>query len=428
MSILIRGGRILDPANRLDFIGDLLVHGRHIAAVGEIESRPENTEIIDAAGKLVTPGLVDLSAHLREPGQEHKATVDSETRAAAAGGITTLCCPPDTRPAIDAPAEVELLRQRAIQAGRAWVAPLGGMTMGLKGEALSEMAALQAAGCVGISNGRKPILNTKTLFRALEYASTFDLTVHIQPQDHWLTRGGLAHEGRIASRLGLPGIPSAAETTEITRVLALAEAAGARIHFGRLSTARGVELVAEAQARNVAVTADVGAHQLFLTENDLAEFDPQCHLDPPLRTQEDREALRRGVRDGIIAAVCSDHQPHEADAKDAPLAETEPGLSGLETLLPLGLRLVQDGWLDLPALIDRLSAAPARILGVPGGVLSPGAGADLCIIDPDQVWRLDPDQMISRGRNTPFGGWEFTGRAVYTLFEGRAVHRAETLI
>ena len=428
MNLLIRGGRLIDPANRLDQTGDLLVQGRRITAVGRIESPPADAEIIDAAGKLVIPGLVDLCAHLREPGQEHKATVDSETRAAAAGGITTLCCPPDTRPVIDAPAEVELLRQRAIQARRAWVVPLGALTQGLKGEALSEMAALKAAGCAGVSNGRNPVPNTKTLLRALQYAATFDLTVHIQPRDHWLTQGGLAHEGRMAARLGLPGVPPAAETVEIGRVLALAEAAGARIHFNRLSTARGVELIAEAQARNIAVTADVGAHQLFLTENDLAEFDPHCRLDPPLRTQEDRDALRRGVRDGLLCAVCSDHQPHEADAKNAPLAETEPGLSGLETLLPLGLRLVQEGLLDLPALVDRLSATPARILGVQGGSLDPGSRADLCVIDPNVVWRLDSEKMLSRGHNTPFGGWEFTGRAAYTLFEGRVIHRAAALV
>ena len=428
MSLLLRGGRLIDPANGLDRIGDLLIQGRRIAAVGAIDAPPEDAEIIDASGKFIAPGLVDLCAHLREPGQEHKATADSEPRAAAAGGVTPLCCPPDTRPVIDAPAEVELLRQRAIQAHRAWVVPLGAMTMGLKGETLSEMAALKAAGCAGISNGRKPVPNTKTLLRALQYAATFDLTVHIQPRDHWLTRGGLAHEGRVAARLGLPGIPAAAETTEISRVLALAETAGARIHFNRLSTARGVELVAEAQARNIAVTADVSAHHLFLTEHDLIEFDPNCRLEPPLRTQEDRDALRQGVRSGGLCALCSDHQPHEADAKNAPLAETEPGLSGLETLLPLGLRLVQEGLLNLPTLVERLCAAPARILGVRGGTLGPGARADLCVIDPDVVWRLDPTQMVSRGRNTPFGGWEFTGRAAYTLFEGRVIHRAEALL
>ena len=425
MSLLIRGGRIIDPAHGMDTVGDLLIHGRDLAALGRIDSVPENTRIIAAEGKLVVPGLVDLSAHMREPGQEHKATVHSETLAAAASGITTLCCPPDTRPAIDAPAEVELLRRRAVKAQRAWVVPLGGMTMGLKGEALSEMAALKAAGCAGISNGRMPVANTKILLRALEYASTFGLTVHVQPRDHWLSQGGLVHEGQVASRLGLPGIPTAAETTEISRVLALAEAAGARIHFGRLSSARGVELVAEAQSRNVAVTADVGAHQLFLTENDLAGFNAQCHLDPPLRTQADRDALRRAVRDGVIGAVCSDHQPHEADAKDAPLAETQPGISSLETLLPLGLRLVSEGLLELPTLINRLSTTPARILGVQGGTLSPKARADICVIDPDSVWRLHPAQMRSRGHNTPFGGWDFTGRVTHTLFEGRLVYRAE---
>ncbi|MGB0721547.1 MAG: dihydroorotase [Gammaproteobacteria bacterium] len=420
-TLLIRGGHVIDPANHTDRVTDILCVGDRIDSVADDISTAADT-VIEADGLVVCPGLVDMAARLREPGQEHKATVASETRASAAGGITTLCMPPDTRPAIDAPAEVELLRQRAIQAARAWVFPLGGLTMSLRGETLSEMATLKRAGCVGVSNGNRPVTNTRILMRAMEYAATFDLTVHSEPMDPWLRDVGIAHEGQIASRLGLPGIPAEAETMEISRVLNLAEATGARVHFGRLSTAQGVELVANAQARGLPVTADVAIHQLFLSEHDLVGFDSRCHVIPPLRTTGDRDTLRDGVRSGVIAAICSDHQPHERDAKDAPLNETEPGISGLETLLPLTLRLVENGVLDLPTAIDRLSHAPARILGIRRGNLSPGTHADICLFDPTRPWTVDANALLSRGHNTPFDGWHLTGRVTHTVFEGRVIH------
>jgi dihydroorotase len=419
--ILIRNGRVIDPANGVDGIHSLALAGNRLIAIDDTPSDFRADALIDATGCLVIPGLVDLAARLREPGHEHKATIETETRAAAAGGITTLCCPPDTKPVIDAPAEVELLRRRAKQAGHAWVVPIGALTQGLLGEHLAEMAALKAEGCAGVSNALMPIRDTRVLLRGLEYAATFDLTVFVQPLNPWLGFEGCAHDGAVATRLGLPAIPDAAETAEIALVLDLAEHTGARIHFCRLSCARSVQLIERAQRAGLPVTADVSAHQLFLTENDLLGFDSQAHVMPPLRTDHDRDTLRRAVASGVITAICSDHQPHELDAKNAPFVETEPGISALETLLPLTLRLVTEGYLDLGRAIEALTSAPARILNRPIGTLTPGARADVGIIEPEHVWRLDREQLLSRGHNTPFHGWEFTGRVRQTLFEGRGV-------
>jgi dihydroorotase len=267
----------------------------------------------------------------------------------------------------------------------------------------------------------RPVRDTRVLLRSLEYAASFELTVFFQPMDPWLSANGFAHDGAVATRLGLPSIPAAAETAQIALVLDLAQHTGARIHFCRLSCARSVQLIKRAQDEGLPVTADVSAHQLFLTENDLLGFNSQAHVLPPLRTENDREALRTAVASGIISAICSDHQPHDLDAKNAPFMETEPGISGLETLLPLTLRLVEEGVLELRRAIEVLTVHPARIIGRAIGTLAPGARADICICDPDQVWRLDPTQMVSRGQNTPFAGWELTGRVVHTLFEGRTV-------
>ncbi|QIK38750.1 dihydroorotase [Caldichromatium japonicum] len=422
--LTIRGGRLLDPVSRLDRVLDLHIAGGRVLA---LDAPPEGfrpDRILDARGQIVCPGFVDLCARVREPGDEHKATIASEVRAAAASGVTTLCCPPDTHPVIDTPAVARLIHQISKRHALARVLPIGALTQGLEGQTLAGMAALKQAGCLVLSQADQPIRDTQVLRRALEYAATFALPVFLLPLDPDLAAGGCAHEGVVSTRLGLPGIPESAETVVLARALVLAEQTGARIHFQRLSTARGVEMLAEARARGIAVSGDVAMHQLFLTEQDVATFDANCHLIPPLRTAADRAALRQGVAEGILGAICSDHQPHELDAKLAPFPETAPGLSALETLLPLGLRLVEEGVLDLMTLIERLSSGPAEILGREPGRIVPGAPADLCLFDPQVNWTVCPETWISRGQNTPFMGQRLRGRVSWTLFGGRIVYES----
>ena len=423
--IHISGGRLIDPANGLDDRLDVYIANGRVATVGTPPDGFTADHRIDAAGCVVCPGLVDLCARLREPGQEHKATIASETAAAACGGITTLCCPPDTLPVVETPADVELIRLRAEATGKARVVTLGALTRGLRGEHLSEMAALQRAGCVGVSNAMQPLSNTLVQRRALEYAATFDLTVFLYANDHWLASGGCAHEGKVATRLGLPGIPEAAETAAVARDLALIEQTGVRAHFCRLTTARAVRMVARARYEGLPVTADAAIPYLYLTEIDVSDFDSRCHVMPPLRTVEDRQALRDALQRSALDAICSDHQPHEPDAKQGPFPSTEPGISGLDTLLPLGLRLVDESVIDLPGLLRSMTSAPAGILGLPGGTLSAGAIADVCIFNPELTWQLDLQSMRSHGHNTPFLGWEMKGRVTHTLLAGRIVHRLE---
>ncbi len=418
--IAIRGGRVLDPANGVDAVQDLYVAGGRIVGVGTAPEGFEPDREIDAGGMVVCPGLIDLCARMREPGQEHKAMISSETRAAAASGITTLCCPPDTQPVIDTPAVAQLVRQRAAQAGYARLLPLGALTQQLAGETLSEMALLKEAGCVGVANV-SPVGNSLILRRAMEYAATQELTVFLTPVDPWLG-GGCAHEGAMATRLGLPGIPAAAETAAVARDLALVMQTGVRAHFCRLSTTQAVRMVARAQFDGVPVSADVAAHQLHLTESDIADFDSHYHVLPPLRTESDRTGLCEGVAQGVIGAVCSDHQPHEPDAKAAPFCATAPGISGLETLLPLTLSLVRQGLIDLSAAVARLTSGPAGLLGIEAGTLSVGSPADICIFDPEQEWSLSAGQMKSRGHNTPFLGKPLHGRVTHTLLAGKVVY------
>jgi dihydroorotase len=419
--ISIRGGRLIDPANRLDLETDLHLADGLVLAVGHAPAGFQAQRTIDARGRVVCPGILDLSARLREPGLEQKATIESETRAAAASGITTICCPPDTTPIIDTPAVAQLVQHTAQRHGFARVLPAGAMTRGLDGAQISEMAALRLAGCPVLSQADRPIRNAQVQRRAMEYAATFGLTLFLHPQDPDLSRGGCAHEGAMSTRLGLPGIPEAAETLAIARDLALAAQTGARIHFRGLSTGRASTMLAAAVRRGVHASGDVAMHQLFLTEADLDGFDANCHLIPPLRTLADRDALRQAVASGGLTAICSDHQPHDADAKLLPFPETAPGISALETLLPLALRLVAEGVIDLSGVIARLTTGPAEILGVNLGHLSPGATADVCIFDPDARWTPTPDTLLSHGENSPFLGKEMRGRVTTTLLNGRVV-------
>ncbi len=417
---LIKNARLIDPKNKQDTITDVFISGQRIAGIGKAPSNFSATQTINAENLWLIPGIVDLSARLREPGLEHKANIETETRAAASAGVTTLCMPPDTDPVIDEPAVVELIHRKARLAQNSHVYTLGALTAGLKGEHLSEMAALKEAGCVGVSNCRNEVNNPLILRRAFEYASTHNITVFIEAQDKHLSANGCAHEGAIASRLGLTPIPYAAETAPIAQILELIRDTDIRIHFGRLSCARSIELINKAKASGLKVSADVAAHQLHLTDIDISSFNSLYHVLPPLRSQRDRDALRHGITEGIISSICSDHQPHEIDAKQAPFPATEPGISGIETLLPLTLKLLDAG-IPLSTLIASITCNPANILGLDTGHLAVGQLANLCLIDPEKEWVFDAEKMLSHGKNTPFSGWHFKGKVLSTFIEGRTV-------
>jgi dihydroorotase len=422
-SLSIINGRLIDPHNDVDEITDIEISNGRISAIGKAAASDTDI-VIDASNKIVCPGLVDLCARLREPGSENKASIHSETIAASAAGITTVCCPPDTDPVIDEPAVIDLINHKATNSAHSNVVTLGALTVGLQGERLAEMQSLHNAGCVGVSNAHHPVDNTMVLRRAYAYAANCGFTVHITPTDHWLSKGGCAHEGSIATRLGLKGIPVSAETTALARVLELVAETGVHAHIGRLSSAQGIELIRHAKARGLAVTADVSAHQLHLTELDISNFNADCHVLPPLRTQRDMEALRQAVADGTIDAICSDHQPHNPDAKQAPFASTEPGISSLETLLSLTLKLVHENLFDYNTAIKTLTSAPANILGINKGKLAVDDIADICIFNPDAEWQVDTSEMLSRGKNTPFEGWMLQGKATHTIINGRQIYPA----
>ncbi len=424
MRIQIINGRVIDPANAFDAQADIAIEDGRILACGNIPSEFQADESIDAREQIVCPGLIDLAARLCEPGAEHTGDIASETRAAAAGGITTLCVPPDTDPIIDTTAVSELIHQKAEAAGFAHVVTLGALTQKLKGEQLAEMVKLQQdGGCVGVSNARHPIKNTLIMRRAMEYAASCGLTIFLHADDPGLSGQGCVHEGGISTRLGLAGIPESAETVAVARELMLIEQTGVRAHFCQLSCAHSVQMIARAQHDGLPVSMDVAAHQLHLTDMDVGYFNSQCHVLPPLRSQRDRDALRNGLSNNCISAICSDHQPHDADAKLAPFAETEPGISALETLLPLSLRLVDDGVLSLPDLIAKLTSEPARILGLNRGHLGVGSHADICIFDPQQHWTVAPENFVSAGKNSPFADWELRGKVTHTLLNGSFVYR-----
>ncbi|MFO7858560.1 MAG: dihydroorotase [Ectothiorhodospiraceae bacterium] len=417
----LRNGRVICPAQGLDRRMDVFLADGAIAGIDTAPDGFHADDTLDADGLLVLPGLVDLGANLREPGARHKADIASELRAAAAGGITTVCASPATQPVVDNTAVLEQVRNRAAQADASRLTPFGALTAGLAGEELSQMAALRDAGCVAVSDGGRPVASTLVLRRAMEYATTQGLPLVITPRDGDLSAGGAMHEGWMATRLGVAGIPRAAETVALARTLALVEDTGARVHFARLSSASGVAMVAQARAEGLPVSADVAMHQLFLTEMDVSGFNSVCRVEPPLRGKEDRDALRRALADGTIQAVCSDHQPHDTDAKAAPFVAAEPGISGLDTFLGLALRLEDEGLLSLPAAVERITAGPAALLGLPGGSLRPGAPADVCLVDPAAPWWVTPEALHSRGLNTPFIGWELTGRVRATVVAGRLV-------
>jgi len=413
MNILIEHGRIVDPASGLDLDrADLYVVDGRIAAVGAAPAGFVAEQTIDAAGCVVCPGLIDLGARLN--------SIEAELAAAVAGGVTSVVVPPDADPPLDEPELADRLVHRAKEIRKARVLPLGALTLGLQGERLSELAGLKKAGCVAFSQAKVPVVDTEALLRALEYAASFDFPVFLHPQDYWLSRNGIAHDGEVSARLGLAGIPVAAETIAIATIVQLVRDTGCRVHLTRLSSAAGVDLTKAAMAEGLPVSFDIGVHHLLLTENDIGFFDTHARFLPPLRTRNDRAALSAAAAQGF-AAVCSDHTPVGADDKLVPFGEAKPGATGLEVLLPLTLKWAEQENLPLAAALARITCAPAAILGLDRGTLAVGAAADICIFDPQAEWTLTPESLRSRGKNSPWLGYPMRGQVRRTLVDGRLV-------
>ena len=429
MKILIKNGRVMDPASGLDAVGDVAIAGGRILSLQTPLADFSPNKIIDATGCIVAPGLIDLSARLREPGYEHEGMLESELAAAVAGGVTSLVCPPDTDPVLDEPGLVEMLRFRAEKLHQARVFPLGALTRGLQGEALTEMVELTESGCVGFSQAEVPLANTQVMMRALQYAASFGYSVWLRPQEVYLGKG-VAASGALATRLGLSGVPVAAETIALHVIFELVRATGARVHICRISSAAGVALVAAAKAQGLPVTCDVSINSLHLTDADIGYFDSRMRLDPPLRQQRDRDAIRQGLADGTIDALVSDHTPVDEDAKTLPFAEAEPGATGLELLLSLACKWGKDD-ASLMRALAVLTSEPARVLGNALGTLQASAGqlvkggvADICVFDPSAEWTVDADALRSQGKHTPFSGYQLPVRVRYTLVGGQVAYQA----
>ena len=422
MNILISNGRVIDPARRSDSVQNVYVAHGKIVALGSAPDGFHAERTIDASGLVVAPGFIDLAARLREPGFEYRATLESELEAAMAGGVTSLAIPPDTDPTLDEPGLVEMLTYRAKKLNRAHIYPVGALTLGLKGERLSEMAELVEAGCVAFSQANVPIIDNTVLMRALQYAATFNFRVWLQPIAPFLGRGGNAHDGEVATRIGLAGIPVAAETIALYTYLELAKITGARLHITRLSSAAGLALIEQARADGMDVSCDVSINHVHLSDMDIGYFNPNCHLIPPLRSQRDREALSQGLAEGRINALCSDHTPVDDDGKQVPFSEAEPGATGLELLLPLTLKWAERAGVPLMDALARITSDPAKIIGITkAGHLSPGARADICVFDPHAHAVISRENLRSQGKNTPFLGLELPGKVRYTLVEGEVM-------
>ncbi|MCJ0762073.1 dihydroorotase [Variovorax terrae] len=430
MKILIKNGRVIDPASNFDEVCDVAVAAGRVIAIRKIAADFSPNRVIDASGCIVAPGLVDLAVRLREPGHEHEGMLESEMAAAVAGGVTSLVCPPDTEPVLDEPGLVEMLKFRAEKLHQSRVFPLGALTRNLAGEVLTEMAELTEAGCVGFSQAEVALGNTQVLQRALQYAATFGYTVWLRPQELYLGKG-VAASGALATRLGLAGVPVAAETIALHTIFELMKTTGARVHLCRLSSAAGVELVRRARDEGLHLSCDVSINSLHLTDTDIGYFDSRARLNPPLRQQRDRDALREALADGTIDALVSDHTPVDEDAKTLPFAEAEAGATGLELLLSLALKWGQESGLGLPRALATLTSEPARVLGPALGTLQASAGqlveggvADLCIFDPQAEWTVQPDALRSQGKHTPFSGYELPGRVRWTLVGGQVAYGA----
>ncbi len=420
--LFLQGGRVVDPEQKLDQPLDLLLVDGRVAARGEGLDSPEGAEVLDCSGLVVVPGLIDVHVHLREPGGERKETIASGARSAAAGGFTSVCAMPNTDPVIDSPATVGFVAAAGRAAGASRVYPVGALSLGQKGERLTEIGELVEAGAVAITDDGHPVMNSGLMRRALEYAQTFGIPVADHPEDLGLSRGGGMNEGLVSARLGIRGKPNASEDVHILRDLLVAELTGGHIHLQHVSTRRGVEAIREAKARGVHVTAEATPHHLLLTDEAVDGYRTDAKMNPPLRSAEDREAVVAGLLDGTLDTLATDHAPHHYDEKEQAFDDAPFGVVGLETSVGLMLtHFFHKGRIDLNTLIERMSRSPARAFGLPGGDLSEGTVADVTLLDLEAAWAVDPKTFLSRSRNTPFRGWELKGRAVRTIVGGRSI-------
>lgn len=422
MKIHIKNGRLIDPKQGVDAVQDVFIAKGRIIAIGDAPSEFQASRTIDAQSLVVCPGLVDLSVRLREPGLEYKATLESEMGAAVAGGVTSFACPPDTDPPLDEPGLVEMLKHRAKNLNQAHVYPIGALTQGLRGERLTEMAELNDAGCVVFGQPDGLLPNLRVLMQAMRYASTFGFSVWLRPQEISLTNDGVAHDGEVATRLGLPTVPVCAETVALSNIILLAKETGVRVHLCRVSSAEGLAMIRTAKQQGLPLTCDVTVNHMHLSDMDIGFFDSNCHLMPPLRSYSDRDALRHGLLDGTIDAICSDHAPVDEDAKLLPFGQSEIGATGVELLLPLTLKWGMEMRLPLLKVLAKITSDPAQILGIDAGRLSVGSAADICIFNPDYYWKVTPSAILSQGKNTPFLGMELPGGIKYTLVNGHIVY------
>jgi dihydroorotase len=426
VTILITGGHIIDPG-RFNGLGDVLIEHGRIVAVGTHVDGPAGVTRISATGLIVVPGFVDLHVHFREPGFEYKETIQSGAAAAVAGGFTTVCCMPNTNPVNDNQAITEFIVERARAAASANVLPIGAITKGSEGKELAEIGDLRRAGCVAISDDGKPVMNSLVMRRAMEYALAFDVPVIDHCEDLHLAEGGCMNEGLVSTELGLPGIPSAAEDVMVGRNIALAELTGARLHLAHISTRGSVRMVSEAKSRGIRVTAEACPHHFTISEVAVRGYDTCAKMNPPLRTWDDVQAIKEGLRDGTIDVIATDHAPHATQEKQQGFTEAPFGIVGLETALPLTLALVEEGVFPLEAAIDKLSTAPAKVFSLSKGTLAVGAEADITLFDPQEQWEVDPSKFRSKSRNTPFAGWKVKGRVRKTIVAGRVVFDASAV-
>lgn len=430
MNLLIRNGRLIDPAHRRDEVTDILIENGKISRIGKSlksDGPKSETQIIDGTDKWVVPGFVDLHVHLREPGFEYKETIKTGTEAAAAGGFTSICCMPNTNPVNDNQAVTRMIREKARQEGLVHVYPIGSITKGSMGEELSEVGDLVEAGCVAITDDGKPVMNSEVMRRAMEYALAFDLTVIDHCEDEHLMEGGVMNEGVVSMELGLKGIPAAAEEVMVARNLILAELTGARLHLAHISTAGSVRLIREAKSRGVRVTAETCPHYFSLTEEAVRGYNTYAKMNPPLRTPQDRDAVKQGLKDGTLEVIATDHAPHADDEKNREFDRAPFGIVGLETALPLTLMLVEEGVLSVEEAVAKLTVLPARVMRLNKGHLGIGADADLCLIDPEATWTVDPRRFRSKSKNTPFAGWKMKGLVAMTIVDGRVVYSTEEI-